>query len=333
MPDFQNPAAFFLLLLIPLLFILRSTGVFTRVSFPVTLSDWNGSSFTWNKNLRRFASVLSVIFASAGFIAAVTAFADPVVSHQEKVYTSRGADILFVLDTSPSMAARDIDGKSRLDAAKQAIRVLAVQNSGVSFGIVAMASEAAVSVPPTADHSAFLKELDGLTVGMLGDGSALGTGLSTAVYHLITSSAPVKCIVLITDGENNAGSIHPDTAAGLAAKNGILLYTLAIGTHGTVPLNYVDPKTGKVYSGYLESDFDPSALHHIAKIAGGRSFEIQSVEDLRIVLDEISRRVGVVQTYYYRTTNKMYYDKLILAAAVLFILAWIIRRIYLQEIV
>ena len=331
MPDFRNPAAFLLLLLVPLLFILRRFGVFTRISFPAILSDWNGTLFRWKGGLRNAASHLSRILAAAGFAAAVCALADPVFYRQEKVYTSRGTDIMFVVDTSPSMAAKDIEGMTRLDAAKQAVRQLASDNGGVSFGIVAMAAEAAVVVPPTADHDIFISRLDSLSAGSLGDGSAIGTGLSTAVYHLVSSTAPKKCIVLVTDGENNAGAINPDTAAVLAAKNGITVYTLGIGTKGAVPLDYVDPKTGKVYSGYLESDFDPAPLKNIASAAGGRYFGVQSTGDLNTALQSVTRDVGVVQTFHFKTIETQYYDRLILLAGVLFVLSWIIRRLYLQE--
>lgn len=333
MPGFQNPAAFALLLFIPALYVLRSLGILTRISFPATLADWGGPAFEWKGGLRGFLSHVSRTIAVAGFVAGVAALADPVVYRQEKVYTSRGTDILFVVDTSPSMAVKDIAGMSRLDAARQAIRTLTADNGGVSFGLVSMATEAAVVVPPTMDHDVFLSRLDSLTVGNLGDGSAIGTGLSTAVYHLVSSSAPKKCIVLITDGENNAGSIHPETAAELAGKNGIVLYTLGIGTRGTVPLDYVDPKTGKVYSGYLESNFDPAPLKQLAFSAGGKYYGVQTVGDLADALSTIGRDVSVVQSYHIKSESKRYYDKLVLLSALLFAAAWFIRRIYLQEFV
>ena len=213
MPDFRNPAAFFLLLLVPALFIARALGVFTRIAFPATLSDWGGKTFEWKGRLRSAASFVSRIFIIAAFAFTVAALADPVVYHQERVYTSRGADILFVVDTSPSMAVKDIANMTRLDAARRAIRTLSLDTGGISFGLVAMATEAAIVVPPTTDRAVFFSRLDALSIGSLGDGTAIGTGLSTAVYHLSSSAAPKKCIVLVTDGENNAGSIHPETAA------------------------------------------------------------------------------------------------------------------------
>ena len=333
MPDFRNPAAFFLLLLVPALFIARALGVFTRIAFPATLSDWGGKTFEWKGRLRSAASFISRIFIIAAFAFTVAALADPVVYHQERVYTSRGADILFVVDTSPSMAVKDIANMTRLDAARRAVRTLSSDTGGMSFGLVAMATEAAIVVPPTTDRAVFFSRLDALTIGSLGDGTAIGTGLSTAVYHLSSSAAPKKCIVLVTDGENNAGSIHPETAAELAEKNRIAVYTLGIGTKGAVPLDYVDPKTGRVYSGYLQSDFDPAPLERIASLSGGKYYGVQTTGDLANVLSSIAREMNVVQTYHLHTESVRYYDRLIVAAVILFALALFIRRVYLQELI
>ena len=333
MPDFRNPAAFFLLLFIPALFILRALGVFTRIAFPATLADWGGKTFEWKGRLRSFASHVSRVFIVAAFILVVAALADPVSYRQERVYTSRGADILFVVDTSPSMAVKDIANMRRLDAARRAIRTLSSDSGGTSFGLVAMATEAAIVVPPTTDRSVFFSRLDSLAIGSLGDGTAIGTGLSTAVYHLSSSAAPKKCIVLVTDGENNAGSIHPETAAELAEKNHIAVYTLGIGTRGAAPLDYVDPKTGRVYSGYLQSDFDSAPLERIASISGGKYYGVQTIGDLANVLSSIGREMNVVQSYHLRTESVRYYDRFIVASVILFAFVLFICRVYLQELI
>ena len=333
MPDFRNPAAFFLLLFIPALFILRALGVFTRIAFPATLADWGGKTFEWKGRLRSFASHVSRVFIVAAFILVVAALADPVSYRQERVYTSRGADILFVVDTSPSMAVKDIANMTRLDAARRAIRTLSSETGGMSFGLVAMATEAALVVPPTTDRAVFFLRLDSLAIGNLGDGSAIGTGLSTAVYHLCSSASPKKCIVLVTDGENNAGSIHPETAAELAEKNRIAVYTLGIGTKGAAPLDYVDPKTGRVYSGYLQSDFDPAPLERIASLSGGKYYGVQTTGDLANVLASIAREMNVVQTYHLHTESVRYYDRFIVAAVILFAFVLFICRVYLQELI
>lgn len=333
---FQNPVAFLFLLLIPILFIFRKFGIFTRVSFPLTLSDWNGKSFSWNKKVISFISILSGSFSVFAYIALVFAFSNPILRHQEKIFTSKGTEILFVLDTSPSMASKDMTYMNatlnRLEAAKMGIKTLAKNERGASFALIAMASEAASVVPPTNDHKLFLDRLDSLQIGTLGDGSAIGIGLCSAVYHLASTKSPKKCIVLITDGENNAGSVHPETAAKLANDFGINLYVLGIGTKGTVPIEYVDPNTGKVRSGFYESSFDSAPLERLALISGGRYFGIESLGNLSDSLSSISNRESVIQNFRLKTVDEYYYSKFLFVSAILFSLAWFLRRICLSEI-
>ncbi|BDC92585.1 VWA domain-containing protein [Treponema bryantii] len=333
MTNFENPAAFFLLLLIPALFILRHFKIFNRISFPAVLADWEGHHFEWKGHPQKFLSVLASIFFTAGFLISVGALAAPVISNQEKVYTSLGTDIVFVLDTSPSMSAKDMDGGQRLDAAKNAIYLLTNKNDGSRYGLVGLGSNAAVLVPPTSDLTFFSERLSQISAGSFGNGSAIGDGLSTAVCHLVSSSAQKKCIVLLTDGENNAGEIHPETAAQLAADNSITIYVVGIGSKGKVPIEYTDPVTKRLYSGYLDSNFNPASLKKISDIAGGRYFEAVTVNELSEILSAVSKTEAVSQTFTYRTVNKLFYQKFISIAIILFVLAWVIRRIILKEMI
>lgn len=336
MVHFETPQAFFLLIAIPLFYILRKSGIFSRIYFPLTISDWGGKTFTYKDTFSRAASFFAHLLVITAFISLITALANPVLRHQEKIYTSRGTDILFVLDTSPSMAAHDISlatGQvTRIEAAKIGIKTLVSSENGASYGLVAMASEAACIVPPTRDIELFLRRLEDLSVGEFGEGSAIGIGLGTAIYHLSTSVAPKKCIVLITDGENNAGQLHPETAANLAAENKIALYTFGIGTKGTVPIEYTDKKTGKIHSGFYESDFNTASLEEIARLAGGAYFGIESTSALSDALSQIAQKEDSMQTFHYRTNDTACYANFLIFALVLFFVAWIIKRLLLSEI-
>ena len=331
MPNFENPAAFFLLILIPALFILRHLKIFNRISFPAVLADWEGRHFEWKGKTQKFLSVTASIFYIAAFLISVSALAAPVISNQEKVYTSLGTDIVFVLDTSPSMSAKDVDGAQRLEAAKNAIYLLTNKNDGSRYGLVGLGSSAAVLVPPTSDQTFFSERLSQVTAGSFGNGSAIGDGLSTAVCHLVSSSAQKKCIVLLTDGENNAGEIHPETAAQLAADNKITIYVVGIGSKGKVPIEYTDPVTGRLYSGYLDSNFNPASLKKISDIANGRYFEALTLNELSDILTTVSKTEAVSQTFTYRTVNHLYYKHFLSVAILLFLLAWFIKRIILKE--
>ncbi|MCR4627605.1 MAG: VWA domain-containing protein [Treponema sp.] len=331
MLNFMNPFAFLFLLFIPVVYALRKIGLFVKPAFPIILSDWQGTSFKWNGKFFKLLAFLKSFLVVAGYIFVVFAFAEPVIHHEERVYTSRGNDVMFVLDVSPSMAAKDMDGGTRFEAAKRVIHYLVSQNSGSSFGLVGMSSEAILAVPPTTDKSTFIERMNALSIGTLGEGSAIGTGLSMAVYHLSTSKAPSKCIILLTDGENNAGSVHPETAAELAVEYGITIYAVGIGTRGNVPLEYTNPVTGKVSSGFLDSMFDTKPLQKLALITGGRYFNGTNINELSGALNSITNHERVVQSYQLKTIDDYFFDEMIILAALCFALAWIISCILLKE--
>ncbi|MCQ2248909.1 MAG: VWA domain-containing protein [Treponema sp.] len=330
--EFENPSAFLLLLLIPILYIMRNLRLLSRISFDLNLSDWNGTNFIWNTKPRKILSGITRVLCIFFYINLVTALANPLHHTQQKIYSSRGATIFFVLDVSPSMAAKDIGDINRLESSKNAIRTLASVNDGADIGLIEMAQTASVIIPPTMDRKIFFQRLDSITAGELGDGTAIGNGISLAVYHLESISAAKKSIVLITDGENNAGSIHPYTAARLAGKKDISLYVVGIGTKGSVPLEYTDPKTGKFYSGYLESNFDTSSLSKTAAEGNGLFFEVESLQSLSQALSQINRNETVIQSYHVKKQAVCYYRHFIIAAIICIILAWIIRRIILLEV-
>lgn len=329
---FENPQAFFWLLLIPIYFVLKKLGILSTISFPLVLSDWKGKSFEWKHPILNIASFVAKLFFSLGFICLCTALANPIISHQEKVYTSRGSEIIFVIDTSPSMAALDIGTSNRLEAAKQAVKLITENNPGAAYGLVAMASETALLVPPTMDHKMFMEQVNSLQLGRFGEGTAIGTGITSAVYHLITSKAPKKCIVLLSDGENNAGSIHPLTAAKVAKENNIAVYTLAIGTKGSVPVEYTDPNTGKKYSAYLESGFDTAQMKEIASETNGAYYSVETLDNLSQTLESITKKESVVQTYQIKNITKSYYLQVLSIGIIIIIIAWLLRRVYLKEV-
>ena len=194
----SNPIVLLFLFAIPLFFLLRKLGIFQKKSFLLSFADWNGLSFSWKNPLISVARIFSTILCISGYICLVIALSGPVTTNQEKIFTSRGAEILFVLDTSPSMGALDIASSNRLDAAKTAISTMVKSLPGASFGLVGTGSESGLLVPPTMDHQTFLSRLIQLKIGEMGDGTALGTGISTGVYHLDSTKSQSKH-VLITD--------------------------------------------------------------------------------------------------------------------------------------
>lgn len=331
--SFERPVYLVLSLMVPVFFALRRSGALGRIEFTLTLGDWNGIPFKWSSPLVRVASFLYRACALVAFLALVVALAGPVRFREEQVYAKSGTGVVFALDVSPSMAARDIGNDTRLDAARAYIRSFAAKRPGDSFGLVALGRDAALLVPPTQDHRAFLARLDSLAIGELGDGTALGLGLAVAAAHLLGRDPGRACVILLTDGENNTGEINPKTAAGIYPEKGIGLFVIGIGTSGEVPLEYTDPDTGKRYSGTLDSKFDEGALRDIAMKAHGTYISAANREGLDSVFAAIDESVPVSASSWTRTVADPLETPVIFAALLLFALSWIIARLFLKAVV
>ena len=206
----------------------------------------------------------------AGVFFLLVAAAGPHFSYTETLWLNRGADIIFVVDASPSMAALDMNGRSRFDTAKDLVRDFASRRPSDSLGLAALGEDAVLLVPLTTDRESFFSRLDALLVGELGDGTALGMGLGVAAFHIGRSSAPRRAVVLITDGENNAGAIHPETAAGLLADMGISFWVIGVGSSGEVPIDYIDPVTRVRRTGTFDSQYNTEVLQNLAQRGNGR---------------------------------------------------------------
>ncbi len=329
---FQNPFVFLLLFLIPLYYILKKINLFSQPKIPLTFSDWDGQGFEWNPLSDSVLRIISKITFIGGFVFLVISLSNPTIENQERVYTSRSSEVVFVIDVSPSMASLDIAEGTRLDAAKKAIDLLVSENQGTAYGLVACGTEAALLVPPTMDRSVFFTRLEEMQIGELGDKTSLGLGISTAVYHLLSTYAPRKSIVLLTDGDNNAGAVHPETAANLAKEYGITLYVAGIGTRGSVPIEYVDPESGKMYTGYLDSTFDNSILRNLANITDGKYFTVETLSSLSQALETVTVESSIAQSYRIKQTSTLLYAQTLFISLLLFSITWLVSRLLLREV-
>jgi Ca-activated chloride channel family protein len=224
--------------------------------------------------LIRIGRFLEMIGAFLLFIA----LAGPLFISTEVVWLNRGADVLFVLDISPSMAGMDMNGRSRFDLARTLVRGFAEERPSDAIGLVAVGSDAGLLVPPTVDREALFSRLETLRIAELGDGTALGMGLAIAALHSRNSAAPRRAVVLITDGENNAGAVHPETAAAALRSAGVSLWVIWVGSSGEVPIDYVDPATRIRRTGTFDSRFDPESLKAVAGSGGGVYIAAPSAE-------------------------------------------------------
>ncbi|MDR0386638.1 MAG: VWA domain-containing protein [Treponema sp.] len=254
------------------------------------------------------------------------AAAGPRLVTREPVWLDRGADVLFVLDTSPSMAGRDMDGRNRFDAARDLVLDFAGNRPADAIGLVAVGNEASLLLPPTVDRTLLYSRLDTLRIGELGDGTALGLGLAIAALHIRGSAAPRRAVVLITDGENNAGAVHPETAAETLRASGASLWVIGVGSAGEVPIDYVDPVLKVRRTGSFDSRFNPETLRAIARKGGGT---FVSAPSGRAFSEAFARLADAEMTVGRSGTVSRTRDiqrPAILAALVLILLPRLIRR-------
>jgi Ca-activated chloride channel family protein len=124
----------------------------------------------------------------------------------------------------------------------------------------------------------------------MGDGTALGMGLAIASYHLKKSTARRKAAVLISDGENNAGAIHPHTAAAMLAGAGASLWVIGVGSGGEVPIDYTDPYTKIRLTGLYDSRYDTDSLKKIAMSGGGTWIQAASADALEAAFSALDEK-------------------------------------------
>jgi Ca-activated chloride channel family protein len=204
-----------------------------------------------------------------------------------------GIDIVIAVDASGSMAAEDFRPRNRFAVAKDLIGDFISKRQDDRIGIVTFGVRAATRVPITYDREVAGTILERAQVGENGDGTAIGHAIATSVNRLRTSKSRSRIIILVTDGVNNAGSIDPSTAAQLAAKFGIKVYTIGVGSRGPVPIPFKreDPFTGEIVTTYqiVRADIDEESLAAIARTTGGEYFRATDARAMSAILDRIDK--------------------------------------------
>ncbi|MDR2798740.1 MAG: VWA domain-containing protein [Treponema sp.] len=296
-----------------------------RYTLRIPLGPPGGIPFEPPQKLRWFIRLLRGMELTGIFLLFIAA-AGPLFIFTETLWLSRGADIIFVVDVSPSMAARDMENQNRFDTARDLVRTFAMNRPADALGLVAVGDDAALLLPPTVDRVSLFSRLETLHIGELGDGTALGMGLAIAALHLKDSSAPRRSVVLITDGENNAGALHPETAAALLPELGVSLWVIGVGNGGEVPIDYVDPLTKMRRSGTFDSRFDPETLKAIARKGEGSYIPAPSAEAFAHAFSRIHEGEMTIGRSGTTLRTKGFQEICIIAALVLLGLHGLIRR-------
>lgn len=320
----------FLLLVIPGVFFShyyrRRGGV-----IPYPLGIWQGETFGGGSRVVSLLLILTSFFFWAGVAVLILSLAGPIRVTKEPVYLSRGMDILFVLDESPSMASKDFRPFNRFETAKDLMVQFLEGRENDAVGLVTFSGEAALRVPPTVDYDTFESRVKQLELMTLGDGTSLGMGIAVAVLHLQDSRAPEQIIILLTDGESNSGEISPLAAARIASEMGVRIYAVGVGSAGRVPLEYTDPATGRTYRGQYDSGYNEELLKEIAALTGGMYFGAPSPG----ALDQVFRSIDSLETTEKRILIKAHttarHRLFIMAGFLLILLSFILRKAILRE--
>ncbi len=231
--------------------------------------------------LLRIAALFLVIFA----------LSRPQLMLRESKIETEGIDIVLVIDTSTTMLAEDFESggrrESRIDAVKDVVRGFINNRRDDRIGIVAFASRAYTIAPLTLDYGWLLQGLDRIKVGIVEDGTAIGSGISSALNRIKDTEAKTKVVILLTDGRNNAGKISPFTAAEAARALNIKVYTIGAGTKGIAPYPAKDIFGNKVYR-QVKIEMDEEILKKIAERTRAKYFRATDSDSLRSIYREIN---------------------------------------------
>ncbi len=219
----------------------------------------------------------------------VVAFARPRAGTEITDVTSEGVDIMMILDVSTSMLAEDFKPNNRLYVAKEELKKFVQRRVNDRIGLVVFARYAYTQCPLTLDYGVLLNFVDQIEIGVVdGSATAIGMAIATAANRLRESDAKSKVMVLLTDGDNNAGEIDPLTAANIAAAYDVKIYTIAAGRPGNAMYPVQDPIFGKRYI-YQPTNVDEESLRQIAERTSGKYFRARSGDELNQIYATIDQ--------------------------------------------
>lgn len=225
----------------------------------------------------------------------LVALAQPRLTRSETKITASGVDIVVALDMSGSMASEDFEvGRqrlSRLAMAKEVLKKFIDKRPNDRIGIVAFATQAYIASPLTLDHEFLLQNLARLELGTIDDTrTAIGSAFSTAINRLRELKSKSKIVILMTDGQNNAGKVAPLTVAEAAQTLGVKVYTIGVGSRGEAPMPAGrNPFTGQVVYRMMPVDIDEDTLQKIAKMTGGNYYRADNAQKFQAIYAEIDK--------------------------------------------
>ncbi len=285
---FASPLYFLVLIAIPVVLILRNRFN-TRPSMKVTslssVTGISGSFFVHTRHIVPFLKYFALFLM-------IAAMARPQWGTRHVSVTTEGINIILAVDVSGSMEALDFkrDGKvvDRLEAVKGVVDDFIQKRSGDRIGMVVFGTNAFTQLPLTRDYNTISYVLDRIQIGAAGKSTAIGDAIGISLKRLEDVKSKSNIIILLSDGESNAGELSPDTAAGIAVEKDVKIYTIGVGTKGKAPFKVNNPFFGERYV-YQKVTIDEKALKGIADKTGGLYFRAQNTEGLKKIYETIDR--------------------------------------------
>ncbi|MDD8046280.1 MAG: VWA domain-containing protein [Verrucomicrobiota bacterium] len=299
------------LLIIPLVYALRTAAARRPALSYSSLFHLEALRRNWVVRTAWAPRLLTAL----GLTLCILGLARPRAGKQETQIRTEGVDIVLAVDVSGSMIAHDFalpaaeaaSGGStwqrlretaitsrnsqivdRLTAAKAVIRQFVQKRPNDRIALVAFAGRAYTLCPPTLDHGWLLSMLERAEIGMIEDGTAIGSAIGTSVNRLRESTAKSRIVVLLTDGSNNVGEITPAGAAQAAKALGIKVYAVAAGAQDYAPIPGIDLFGKRIFrQQYLPIDM--ATLQSVAEITGAKAYRASDTENLSSIYDEIDQ--------------------------------------------
>ena len=279
------------------------------------------------KHIRIGLQVSSLI----GFVLLLITLAQPTNYSNEKAVQNRyknGIDIVLAMDVSLSMYALDFQ-PNRLEVAKAVAKEFIDGRNGDRIGLVVFSGEAYTACPTTLDYQLLKDQLDQINGEDLESGTAIGTGLGTAVARLRDDKLKSKVIILLTDGSNNAGELAPKEAAELARLKNITVYTIGVGSNGNAPTPIVTPFGVRFEN--MPVEIDEQTLRAIAEKTNGRYFratDAKSLTEIYAAIDQLEKRKMKDQKM--QLLQPIDANPFLAWALLLLILPWLLNNLFFQ---
>jgi Ca-activated chloride channel family protein len=322
--EFLNKEFFWLLLLLPLA-MLWYIFKHNKQTAELKISSIKGFKVanSWLPKFRHLLFALRML--ALAFL--ITALARPRTSDEStKTKTTRGIDIVMAIDVSASMLAKDLL-PNRLEALKKVASEFIKGRPNDRIGLVEYAGESYTRTPITSDKAIVIRSLNDIKYNtIIEGGTAIGTGLATAVNRIKDSKAKSKVIILLTDGVNNSGFIDPKIASELAVEYGIKVYTIGLGTNGMALSPVGILQNGDFQYARVQVEIDEDLLKEIADATGGKYFRATNNKKLAEIYDEINKleKTDIEEIKF--TTYQEKYRPLVLLAGILLLLEWLMRN-------